>query len=152
VDTDRLELCSNSLQVTIEHCYTDYRKAFSEIEADAVFIAVISPLHYDICKCALENDLHVYIEKPYTVSLEEAKELTTLAQSRNLKLMVNQNYRYFPTVMTLKNVIDRKLLGEPMFVHAQFYYFHEGKPYQRQMDNYMLMEMAVHHIDIEALM
>jgi predicted dehydrogenase len=48
----------------------------------------------------------------------------------------------------LKNAIEENKLGKPLFGHAQFYYNHDGKAYQRKMENYMLLEMAVHHIDM----
>ncbi|MGZ9583365.1 Gfo/Idh/MocA family protein [Paenibacillus marinisediminis] len=148
IDQERLKQAAAAFQVNEANCYSSYKQAFQECEADAVFIAVISPLHYEICKCALEHGLHVLVEKPFTVTLEEAKDLVSIADERHLKLMVNQNYRYFPTVVTLKDAIVREIAGKPQFVDGQFYYYHDGKPYQRQMDHYMLMEMAVHHIDM----
>lgn len=148
LDTERVKQCAEVFQIPAEGCFTDYEEAFQHVDADAVFIAVISPLHYAICKSALEHGLHVMIEKPFTVTMEEAKELTALAQMKNLKIIVDQNYRFFPIVLTAKEAIDRQLLGKSLFCNAQFYYHHDGKPYQRQMDNYMLMEMAVHHIDM----
>ncbi|WP_438348775.1 Gfo/Idh/MocA family protein [Paenibacillus sp. FA6] len=148
IDSERVKQCAEEFGVPTEGCFTDYEKAFETLEADAVFIAVISPLHYAICKSALDHGLHVMIEKPFTVTMEEAKELTALAKLNNLKITVNQNYRYFPTVLTAKDAIDSHSLGRPLFANVQFYFYHDGKPYQRQMENYMLMEMAVHHIDM----
>ncbi|WP_374019134.1 Gfo/Idh/MocA family oxidoreductase [Paenibacillus thiaminolyticus] len=148
IDPDRLKQGAAEFQLPETSCYSSYEKAFQECEADAVFVAVISPLHYDICKCAMEHSLHVLVEKPFTVTLEEAKEIVSIADQRHLKIMVNQNYRYLPNVMALKNAIDQEIVGKPQFAVGEFYYMHDGKPYQREMDRYMLMEMAVHHIDM----
>jgi predicted dehydrogenase len=128
--------------------YTDYKKAFRELDADAVFISAISPVHYLIAKEALEQNLHVLIEKPFVQTMEDARELVKLAAERHRSLMISQNYRYLPSVVTLKQTIQNCGLGNIQFVQSQFFYDHDGKGYQREMDNYILLEMSVHHIDM----
>jgi predicted dehydrogenase len=128
--------------------FTDYEEAFQKLDADAVLISAISPVHYEICKAALKHNLHVLIEKPFVLKMDEALELVKLASQNNLKIMINQNYRYYSTVLTLKQMILDRSLGKPMFVNSQFYFNHDGKPYQREMKDYMLLEMAIHHIDM----
>jgi predicted dehydrogenase len=129
-------------------CYTDYAQAFSDVIADAVIIEVFSPVHYEIAKSALEHGLHVLIEKPFVLSLEEAVELIQLSAANKLNLMINQNYRYFATVLTLKQVLLDADLGGLLFVQSEFFCDHDGKPYQKEMDNYILLEMSVHHVDM----
>lgn len=148
ISPQQLEVASVELGVPRENCYTDYQQAFERIDADAVYIAAASPFHYDICKCALQHNLHVLIEKPFVTDIRQAQELVELANRQNLKLMVDQNYRWNENVVAFKNAIDSKVFGETMFVDAKFFYFHEGKQYQREMKDYMLLEMAIHHIDM----
>jgi predicted dehydrogenase len=131
-----------------EMCYTDYALAFREVDADAVMISAFSPVHYEIAKTALEHGLHVLIEKPFVQSLEEAVELIQLSSTNKLSLMINQNYRYLATVLTLKQTLLEANLGGLSFVRSEFFYDHDGKPYQREMDNYILLEMSVHHVDM----
>lgn len=142
----RLKECAAELGVAEEFCYTDYKEAFATLKADAVFVTAASPYHYPICKAALEQGLHVLVEKPFVLNIAEACELVTLAQQKQLILMVSQNYRYLNHVLSLKNAIGE--VGQPLFVQAQFFYDHFGKDYQQVMDNFMLLEMAVHHIDM----
>ncbi|MFD1675551.1 Gfo/Idh/MocA family protein [Alicyclobacillus fodiniaquatilis] len=148
IDESRLRQASQLLQVEPAQCYTDYKTAFTQGGADAVYITAASPFHYDICKCALEENLHVLVEKPFVTEIDQGKELVAIAKRKGLKLMVDQNYRWVKSVLTLKREIGRQALGEPMFVDAKFFYSHEGKPYQRQMQDYMLFEMGIHHIDM----
>ena len=128
--------------------YTDYVEAFRELKAEAVFIAVASSAHYELCKSALENDLHVLVEKPFVLSLEQGKHLVHLASQRGKIIMVSQNYRFFATVLTLKKALQERVVGKPLFIQVQFYYNHKGKVYQQEMEDYMLLEMAVHHVDL----
>jgi predicted dehydrogenase len=148
VDQGNLVDAGKLLHVDKAFLFTDYNESFSKLDADAVFISAISPVHYEVCKAALEHNLHVLIEKPFVLNMEEGKELVALAMEKNLKLMVDQNYRYNLNVLQLLKVIQEEQLGEIEFVNTQFYYYHDGKPYQKEMDNYVLMEMAIHHIDL----
>lgn len=145
---ESLENAAKQLGVSGDKLFNEYNEAFSKVDADAVFISAISPVHYEICKVALERGLHVLIEKPFVLNIDEAKELVELAERKNLKLMIDQNYRYNLNIIEFSKVIKEKKLGEIEFVSAQFYYYHHGKSYQKEMDNYMLMEMAIHHIDL----
>lgn len=143
-----LEGAAQQLNVDSSKLYKDHTKAFDEVSADAVYISAISTVHYEVCKEALENGLHVLIEKPFVLDINEGKELVELAEKKNLKLMVDQNYRYNLHVSDLMTLVQEKKLGDLEFINVQFYYFHEGKPYQKEMENYMLMEMAIHHVDL----
>lgn len=134
--------------VSEDKLYEDYREAFREAGADAAMISVPSPLHYEVCKDALEQGLHIIVEKPFALSMKEAEDLVRIAEDHNVKIMVSQNYRYFPVVLTLKKAMDEHSLGRLLFVNGQFFCAHDGKPYQRQMQNYILLEMAVHHVDM----
>ncbi|RLQ94026.1 Gfo/Idh/MocA family protein [Falsibacillus albus] len=150
VDADPkcLKEAAELLEVPKDLLYTEYHKGFKDLQADAVLIEAASHVHYEICKEALNNNLHVLIEKPFTLHINEALELVELAAQKNMKIMVNQNYRCNSNVLTLKKAIQDGNLGQPLFVNSQFYYHHVGKPYQREMKDYMLLEMAVHHIDM----
>jgi predicted dehydrogenase len=143
-----LEEAARQLNVDSSKLYNDHKRAFAEADADAVYISAISPVHYEVCKDALESGLHVLIEKPFVLDINEGKELVELAEKKNLKLMVDQNYRYNLHVRDLIKLVQEKKLGELEFANVQFYYFHDGKPYQKEMENYMLMEMAIHHADL----
>jgi predicted dehydrogenase len=128
--------------------YTDYVLAFRELKADAVLIAAFSPAHYEIAKSALEHGFHILIEKPFVLQLEEAKELVALAQAKDRQIMINQNYRFFTTVLTLKQALLNQPLGKPLFIESHFFCNHQGRAYQLAMENYILLEMTVHHVDM----
>lgn len=147
IDSDRLARANSDLDINPE-CFTDYKEAFGKGIADAVYVTTASPFHYPICKSALENNLHVLVEKPFVTDIQHAMELVDIANNNGLQLMVNQNYRWNRHVIALKETIDRRVLGDPLFVDSRFFYHHKGKLYQHQMRDYMLYEMAIHHIDM----
>ncbi|MFP5115396.1 Gfo/Idh/MocA family protein [Bacillaceae bacterium C204] len=148
IDEKRLEECAKLFDVPKECCYSHYQEAFQNLQADAILITAISPAHYDICKAALLHGLHVLLEKPFVLNMNDAIKLVELGISRKKHIMINQNYRFFHTVQLVKKALQQKIFGNPLFVNAQFYFNHQGKPYQMVMHDYMLLEMAVHHIDM----
>jgi len=63
---------------------------------------------------------HVIVEKAFTSNVAEAQELATLSKEKNLKLSVFQNRRWDSDFKTLKQIMEKKLLGE--IVEAEFHF------------------------------
>jgi predicted dehydrogenase len=81
-------------------------------EIDAV--AVVTPVwtHYELAKAALLNGKHIFVEKPFTSSAEQARELIDLAASRNLKIMVDHTFLFTGAVQKIKQLLDGGALGK----------------------------------------
>ncbi|MDM7996465.1 MAG: Gfo/Idh/MocA family oxidoreductase [Acidobacteriota bacterium] len=94
------------------HTTTDYREIVRSPGIDAV--AVITPVatHYPLVKEALENGKHVFVEKPFTDSVEHAEELVELAGKKNLKVMVDHTFLFTGAVKKTKELIDEGVLGD----------------------------------------
>ncbi len=84
-------------------------------DIDAVIIATPVHSHYELAKKALLAGKHVLIEKPMTSSVMEAEELTNLAESRNLVLMVDHTFLYTGAVNKIKELIDSDVIGKPKY-------------------------------------
>jgi predicted dehydrogenase len=77
-------------------------------------VAVITPvsMHFDLARKALLNGKHVFVEKPFTVTVQEAEELITLAEKKKLTIMVDHTFIFTGAVNKIKQLIDEKTLGE----------------------------------------
>jgi predicted dehydrogenase len=53
--------------------YADYRELFGK--GDAASIAVPTRLHHQVARDFLEQNIHLLVEKPFTVSLAQADDL-----------------------------------------------------------------------------
>ena len=82
----------------------------TEIEA----VAVITPVwtHFELAKAALQNGKHVFVEKPFTATSQQAQELIELAQKKNLRIMVDHTFLFTGAVRKIKQVIDEGVLGD----------------------------------------
>ncbi len=117
-------------------------KAFRNIDEmledktiEAIDVCVKEPGHYEIAKKALLAGKHVLCEKAFTDDLAKARELVSLAEEKNLKLMVCYNYRYMETVMELKKRIDNGDFGDLTFIaiSGHGYTFHHSIDLMRHL-------------------
>lgn len=77
----------------------------------AVCIATPSSSHFTLAKQALDSDKHVFVEKPITLSLTQAKELVSLQKKHRTVLMVDHTYLYSAALMSLKKQIQNGVIG-----------------------------------------
>ena len=82
-------------------------------DVQAVVIAT-SPLstHYQLGKLVLDAGKHLWLEKPLAASTIEAHDLIKMANSKNVKLHVDHTFCYASSVNGIKNILDRKELGQ----------------------------------------
>jgi predicted dehydrogenase len=90
---------------------TDPADILTNPEIDAV--AIVTPIthHYPLAKKALENGKHVFVEKPFTGRVSEAEELIELAESKNLRIMVDHTFLFNGAVRKIRELIDNGTLG-----------------------------------------
>lgn len=117
--------------------YTYYKDLFGHIQA--AVIAVPTPLHYQIGKDCLENNIHCLIEKPFTEDVEQAEELIKIAQERNLILQVGHVERFNPAVIEA-----RKYVKDPKFIEVN-----RLGPYDPRTSHIgVVLDLMIHDLDI----
>jgi len=82
---------------------------------DAVVIATPVAMHFDLAKRALSAGRHVLLEKPMTASAAEAEKLIELAESKNLRLMVDHTFIYTGAVRKIKELVDSGTMGDLLY-------------------------------------
>jgi len=77
-------------------------------------VAIVTPVssHYELAKRALENGKHVFVEKPFTATSEQAQELIELAEWKNLTIMVDHTFIYTGAVKAAQKYIQDGTLGK----------------------------------------
>jgi predicted dehydrogenase len=93
------------------HLTTNFQEILTSPDIDA--IAVVTPVwtHYELAKAALENGKHVFVEKPFTSTAQQAEELIELATRKNLKIMVDHTFLFGGAVKKIREVVDAGVLG-----------------------------------------
>lgn len=98
--------------------YRTYEKLLEDASIELVVVNTPNNTHFDLAKKALKAGKHVIVEKPFTITVAEGEELIALAKDKNKLISVYQNRRFDSDYLTIKDVLDKKLLGE--VVEAEF--------------------------------
>lgn len=106
---------------------------------DAASIVTVTAAHYDIAKQLLARAIPILIEKPITVTVDEADELIALAQQQQVIIQVGHLERYNSAIMTLRQQIDN-----PRFIES-----HRIAPFTpRGADVNVILDLMIHDIDL----
>jgi predicted dehydrogenase len=105
--------------------YRTLEDMLADNSVELVIVNTPNNTHYEYAKKALNAGKHVVVEKPFTVTVKEGKELIELAKKQNKKLSVYQNRRYDSDYKTIKRVIQQNLLGDLVEVEMHFDRFKE---------------------------
>ena len=98
--------------------YSDYQELISDPSVDAVDICLPHNLHGPVALAALRAGKHVIVEKPFTISLEQADEIIAEAKKRRLTLMVAENMRFIKAYEVAKRLVDAGEIGEICYVRG----------------------------------
>ncbi len=117
--------------------FTDYRELLERV--DAVSVVVPTPLHYKVaCDCFASN-VDVMLEKPMTITLDEADELIDKAEKGGRILQIGHLERFNPAIVAMQNYLTC-----PVFIESQR--VHSFKPRGCEVD--VVLDLMIHDIDI----
>ncbi|MDC1356278.1 Gfo/Idh/MocA family oxidoreductase [Pseudomonadota bacterium] len=107
-------------QVTAELKLPNYslNEILSDKNINAVVIASSADTHIDIAKKALINNKDVLIEKPFCLSLSDAKSISNLALEKNKILMVGHLLNYHNAFIKMKDLINDGKIGSIKNIRA----------------------------------
>jgi len=154
VDSDPLaiSLLDQRLAVPAERRFTSLTAAVEATRPEAVLVTTTLAGHEPLTRSALEQGLHVLVEKPFTDRLDCAQELVDLAAARNLSLMVSQNYRHFPAPRMAAALATDGSLGELYAITIDFRRNAASPPKPRRRHHSdtepLLLDMSIHHFDL----
>jgi predicted dehydrogenase len=94
--------------------------ALLKSDVDSVYIPLPPALHYEWGKKSLEAGKHVFMEKPFTILLENTRELLELAETKNLALHENYMFRYHAQIDEIKRVIEIGEIGDVRLIRIDF--------------------------------
>jgi len=99
---------------------SDPKQLFSDPSLDLIVIPTPNDTHFPLARAAMEAGKHVVVDKPFTVTLSQARELEAMAKSRGLVLSVFHNRRWDSDFLTLKGLIAEGKLGEISYFESHF--------------------------------
>jgi predicted dehydrogenase len=101
--------------------YGDYEQLLERAQPEAVVIATPTSSHVGMVRAALERGVHVFCEKPLTLSAADAEMLTELAAERGLVTQVGYHNRFVAAFQEVRRLLDLGAIGEVTHVFGEAY-------------------------------
>jgi predicted dehydrogenase len=85
----------------IEKVYRDYTEILADPSIHVIHTCAPNSMHFPMNKAAIEKGKHILSEKPLAMTLDQAEELTGLAEKKGAVTGINFCYRYYPVVLEM---------------------------------------------------
>jgi predicted dehydrogenase len=122
---DRESLMAGQLaeRFGIENRYADMAEMLSEESPDVVHITTPPQSHFALARQCIEAGSHVYLEKPFTVTADEASALIDLARNAKVLLAAGHNCQFTPEMLRMRQLVDNGYLGgKPVHIESYWPY------------------------------
>ncbi len=123
--------------------YRDYVRMLDAEKPDIVVLCSRHPNdHFAQIEAAARRGVHIYCEKPMTVSLEEADAILELVKKSNIKLCMAHPARYDAGFLQMKRMVEAGEIGRPLTIHGRGKCDHRGGGED-------LMTLGTHILDLQ---
>jgi len=154
-DTSKMTLEIFRKYIPAVKTFKDYRELIDVSRPDAVIVCTPPNLHYEVCKYAGERGIHVFVEKPFTADVCQARELKQMFADRGLVNQVGYVNRFNDVFMTAKKYVCQGLIGDLVRFRSEMFSCTISKKEEseswrsfRKNGGGAVYEMASHAIDL----
>ncbi len=117
--------------------YGSYDELIADPQIDAIYIATIHPAHAALAKACILAGKPVICEKPFFCSVEEAKEIISLAEEKQVLTMEAFWTRCAPAYQKVKEWIDTGRIGDVRLLRTAFCY---AFPYSEELKTHRVWD------------
>ncbi len=135
----------------ISKVYKTWQELIQDPEIEIIDIAVPPDCQLGIIKEIIKEKSHIkgiQAQKPLAMNIQEAAEIVRLCADAGIKLGVNSNMRYDPSMRALKTILERKYLGEPVLATIEMRAIPHWQEFLKKYDRIEILNMGIHHLDI----
>lgn len=156
VDTNPAALihAKEGLDLSDDQCYIDIEAAMAKHRVDFCTIVVPPAYHEHIVDLAIKHEMHILSEKPIADTLEGSIRIVDKVKSSGLKMGVTMTHRFDQDKTSLRHVIRNGYYGKLDYLSCKYSgdyrKFGSARDYRHEMLDPLMIEMAVHHLDILA--
>jgi len=104
----------------IPNVFDNWKDAINHPQVEVVHNCTPNFLHFEINRAAIQAGKHIISEKPLTVTSQEATQLVDLAKSKKVVTAINFNYRFYPLIQQVRQIISSGELGQIYLIHGHY--------------------------------
>ena len=108
-----------ALRHEVPSWYTSAKDVLENDQINAVYVATPPDSHLELALAALDAGKHVYLEKPMTLNAAQAEKLVARVETSSSKLTVAHYRRQLPAFLKVKELLEKKAIGEVRFADIQ---------------------------------
>ena len=142
-------------EFNIPHPYSSYEELLTNPDVDVVYVGTPHPMHHDNALLALEHGKPVLVEKAFTMTASEARDLVRVAREKKLFMMEAMWTRFLPHVVAIRELIANGELGEIVTVEADHGQWFEEDPASRlfapELGGGALLDLGVYPISFASM-
>lgn len=127
--------------------FNDMETALKE-RPDVILNVTPPHMHRRVIEAAVEKGIPVLSEKPIALKFEDARSLAHLSKERKVPVMIAENYRYSKLARKVRKLIEDGSIGKIGTVHIRFFRNHHMTNYHKDLDEPLLLDVAIHHMDL----
>jgi UDP-N-acetylglucosamine 3-dehydrogenase len=140
---DNLIYCKERLNVGKEKLSSQVQEILESPDIDAVHICTPNETHFPLGSQALFLGKNVLLEKPMSLTKQDAWGLCAIAQSKHLTLQVGHIYRFNNALRKMKELINQNYLGDIYYLKMQW-----TTLMPRQLNRDIIFDLGPHPVDI----
>lgn len=132
-------------------CYDDPSELLEKEDLDFVDIITDVDTHLKFTRMAAEKGLDVVCQKPIAPSYEDAKSLVQVCKENNVRLFINENFRWQVPIRKLKEIVDSDVIGRVFKGRVSFcsaFPVFENQPFLAELDQFILTDIGSHVLDV----
>ena len=135
----------------LKSTFATFEEMLEKSQFDLIIVGTPPGSHFDIAKKAMEKGAHVFCEKPFMPSLDEADRIIQIAREKNLLLRVNNQYRFMSYYAETQRRIAAGEFGRVFYIQCWQQMFHPPSAetnWRSSLKDYVLYEFGTHALDL----
>jgi D-apiose dehydrogenase len=150
-DRDPARLADYGDKFGIRSRYTDAADLFAREKLDFVDIATTAGTHRVLVELAARHKTPAICQKPFALSMEDARAMVRACEAAGIPLMVHENFRWQTPIQAVADVIASGRIGRPFFARVSFrsaYDVFSSQPYLAEGERFIIEDLGIHILDI----
>lgn len=140
----------------VAHRFGSYEALVDSVHVDVIYVGTPHPMHFANATLALEHGKPVLVEKAFTMTAQEARDLVATARAKKLFLMEAMWTRFLPHVIAVRELISQGVLGDIVTFEADHGKWFESDPTSRlfapELGGGALLDLGVYPVSFASML